>query len=203
MIAKTPKVVLNSKGETLAFLAANDERFPDKYAVKSVWLCAELNRFEADGYVYNSAAQERIMRENNLAVEMAERRQPGLAIRTEGGLLGSLIYNAQNYRREMKLEAGGWIRASQETLAPFAGGKCAAVANGEIGGEIVANVKMIGDRLRLCPLRSRSKAYVEHLDWWVKPVQGEKPADERAADIVTKNPRMLADALVNTAALNS
>jgi len=33
--------------------------------------------------------------------------------------------------------------------------------------------------------------------------QGEKPADERAADIVTKNPRMLADALVNTAALNS
>ena len=170
MREKTPVVTLPDKASLLQFLAEHDELFPDIYAVECVWLCDELDRFEKDGYVYNREAQDRICRENGISEEMAKRRKPGQRIRTDGGLLGSLIYNAQAYRRVRKLKNEGWQRATQELLAPFIGGECLALANGELGGEIVAKVKQLGEKIRLCPERSRTKAYADYLDWWIKPI---------------------------------
>lgn len=170
MRTRTPKIILNTREETLAFIAEHDEHF-DWYSnpVKSLWLCSELNRFEADGYVYNRPAFERIIRENGLTLEQAEKRVAGTRTRTEGGLLGALVYLAQGYRREMQLEQDGWVRATQDALAAL-GKRCRAINNGSLGGELVVAIKRIGDRLRLCPLRSRTKAYVEYEDWWVKPL---------------------------------
>lgn len=167
MKSKPPEIILTTREDTLAFLASHDERFRT-YAVKSLWLCDELNRFEAEGYVYNREVQDRIARENGIS-NRGERRVNGTFIRTEGGLLGLLIYCAQGYRREMKLERDGWIRATQDTLATV-GKKCRAINNGSLGGELVAAVKLLGNRWRLCPLRSRTKAYAEYEDWWVKPL---------------------------------
>jgi hypothetical protein len=164
------KIVLATRQETLDWLAQHDETFNcHESPVKSLWLCEELNRFAADGYVYNREAQERIQHENGLTEAQGQRRNMAKKTRTEGGLLGMLIYYAQGYREEMNLEKGGWIRATQEALSAFIGKKCAAINNGGLGGEIVAKVKQVGERIRLCPLRSRNKAYAEYEDWWIKP----------------------------------
>ena len=169
MRAKQPTVILTTKEETLAWLAAHDEAYPDKYQVKSLWLFAELNRFEADGYVYNREAQERICRENGLEFEASCRRRAGLTTRTEGGLLSALVYNAQAYRREMNLEQAGWKRFA-EIGAQFIGKKVAAICNGSLGGELVVKVVDFAGVPRLAPLRSRKKAYAIYEDWWIKPV---------------------------------
>lgn len=170
MKTKEAKIILTTKQETLDFLAAHDEYFDSfNNPVKSLWLCAELNRFEADsGYVYNQPAGERIMRENGLTKEQGERRNPNRPHKVSEGLLGTLIYLAQGYRREMKLEQDGWIRANQETLSVYVDKKCRAFCNGSLTPEIIAKVKKMGDRLRLCPPRTRTKAYAEYGDWWIK-----------------------------------
>lgn len=172
MKMKTPEIVLTTREETLAFLASHDEMFNGyDHPVKPLWLCEELNRFEADGYVYNAEAQHRICAENGLDFEESKRRNEAETIKTEGGLLGYLIYQAQGYRREMNLEKAGWTPATQEALKPFAGKKVAAINNGGLSGELVAMVKFAGERFRLCPLRSRTKAYSEWENWWIKPVE--------------------------------
>ncbi len=173
MIPKTPEIILNTKEETLAWLASHDETFNCfDHPVKSLWLCAEMNRFEAEtGFVYNRSAQNRIAEENGMTPKESERRIEGhYGQRTEGGLLGYLVYLAQGYRREMSLEQGGWIRASQDTLAPHVGKIIPALNNGSLSGEIRAKVKLANERFRLCPLKSRNKAYAEYEDWWIKPV---------------------------------
>ena len=167
----TPKIIITTKEETLAWLAANDETFNmHKNPVKSLWLCHELNRFGADGFVYNRQAQDRICAENGLTKEQAERRSPQKVAKTEGGLLGTLVYYAQRYREEMKLDAGGWVRATQSSLLPFANKTCAAINNGSLTGEIIAKVKAVNGRLRLAPPRSRNRYYAEYEDWWIKPL---------------------------------
>lgn len=170
MKPRPPEITLNTKDETLAWLAAHDETF-DGYShpVKSLWLCDELNRFEADGYVYNRPAQERIAKENNLPDNGERRATPKPRTQTEGGLLGYLIYMAQGYRAEMNLERDGWIPATQDNLAPFEDKKIQAHNNGSLTGNIEVKVKRFGERLRLCPPRTRTKAYSESQDWWIKP----------------------------------
>lgn len=171
MRTKTPAITLTTREETLAWLAANDESFNMHASpVKSVWLCEELNRFERDGYVYNREAFERIIRENGLDLESAERRVEQRSIRVESGLLGTLIYYAQSYRREMKLVSDGWQRATQELLTPLEDKQCHALANGDLSGPQVVKVKRFKDVLRLCPPRSRTKWYADYLDWWIKPL---------------------------------
>ncbi len=165
------KIILQTKEETLAWLAAHDEAFQDKYHVVSVWLCHELNRFEAEGYVYNSQAVARICRENGLTKEQGERRCiPEMSIRTEDGLLGALVYNAQQERRKMALRDSGFVPASQEVLAPLNGRKVPMISNGSLTGEVMASVKVLQGRYRLAPLRSRVRYYAEHQDLWIKPL---------------------------------
>lgn len=176
MTTQPPKIILKDKAETLAWLAAHDESFSDKFAVRSDWLCDELDRFALEGFVYNSAAQKRIMEENGIddsgAIRLAGDGKP----RSEGGLLGVLIYNAQGYRAVRALESAGWIRwgtAPASLLSSLAGKTVNAIANGELGGEIKAVVKTLGERLRLCPPRTRTKAYADYLDWWIKPIDSQ------------------------------
>ena len=172
MKERPEQIILTTREETLDWIAAHDETF-DCYStpVKSIWLCDELDRFEKDGYVYNRQAQERICAENNIAFEFSKRRVEGKHTRTEGGLLGSLIYDAQKYRRVRQLLKAGWTRANQDSLSAFVGKKIRALANGELSGEIVANVKRFNEKIVLCPLRSRNKAYADYLDWWIQPLQ--------------------------------
>lgn len=174
MLPPKPEIVLTTKAETLAWLTTHDETFNwCSHPVKSLWLCDELNRFEADScFVYNRPAQDRIARENGMTPEESERRVKGHRNQTEGGLLGALVYLAQGYRAEMKLERDGWVRATQVNLAAFEGETIPAHNNGSLSGDIEAKVRRVGERYRLCPPRSRNKAYAEYEDWWIKPPGG-------------------------------
>jgi hypothetical protein len=187
MRTKPPTVTLQTKAETLAFLAEHDETYFElDGCVKSQWLCDQLDRFEQEGFVYNRQAQERIARENGMSYEDTARRNPAKTMKTEGGLLGYLIYLAQGYRKEDRLAREGWVRASQMTLAPFSGRKCAALNNGALSGQIIAQVKTFDGRLRLCPVNTRTKAYAEYEDWWIKPAETLPPPETKTRKQQTK-----------------
>lgn len=172
MIEKPASILLHTKEQTLSWLAENDETFRDKYSVVSDWLCDELDRFEATGYVYNREAQERICAENGLTFEGSCRRADGQTTRTEGGLLGSLIYNAQAHRRVRKLRREGWRRWSEtaaEEVVSIIGKTVLIFGNGELSGVKQAKVKRFGEKILLAPPRTRTKAFSSLVDWWIKP----------------------------------
>ena len=91
-----PLLILDKQG-TLDLIAL--KQWPvDKWRIKSTWICDTLNEYEKDGYVYNAIALRRIEKENNLP-----------AHDENGSILSILIYNAQQYRREDKYKADGFV----------------------------------------------------------------------------------------------
>ncbi|MFA6240408.1 MAG: hypothetical protein WC655_05745 [Candidatus Hydrogenedentales bacterium] len=153
------KTLLKTKAETLAWVASHDESTPGKYDVVSDWIADELDRFEADsGFVYNRPAAERLVSENGL--------DPSKTV-----LLGSLVYNAQDYRSRRRLVRDGWLEVTgHDVLAPFVTQTVRVLSFGGMMGAVEGKVRRLGGVLRLCPPRSRNRYLTG--DLWILPKGG-------------------------------
>ena len=118
------------KAATLALIAggewpAGSDNHMNKWQIKSMWLCDELNAQEKNGYVYNAEAQRKIEAQEGIG-----------PFNENGSILSILIYNAQSYRRSDKLIAQGYAPLSVKLIeeAIRAKQKIEVVGENIIGG---------------------------------------------------------------------
>jgi len=135
----------------------------DKWALRSDWLAEVIISYQQTGkYAYNADIE-------HIAAE-----QFGDLTTEEQKRLGTLVYNAQKYAREIVLTRNGFVRATQEVLAPFEGKHVIAVQNGSLSGERMHYVKRdAGGRLVMMLPRSRSRCLAAYADNWVKGFKKE------------------------------
>lgn len=89
--------------------------------------------------------------------------------------LGTLVYFAQKYASEIMLARAGFVRATQEALAPFEGKYVVATQNGSLSGERTCKVKRDGTgTLVLMLLGARTRCLAAHADNWIKGLSGPR-----------------------------
>ena len=146
-----PKIILKDVDELRAFLAQFPTNHPDEYSVKSIALCALIEQmFSENGerFEYNSVILKRAMQDFGLP--------PSPPNGTEGGMLGSLVYNAQRYVTHDWLIANDYLRFTQE-LVNQAGdsGKKIKFHSGT-----VASVRRINETWYAMPKGSRKRTFI-------------------------------------------
>jgi hypothetical protein len=163
----TPSATLHTREETLAWLTDTGwmrQPHPFQYNVKSDWLCAELNRFESDGYVYNAAALRRIEKENGLP-----------ASPENGSPLSVLIYNAQGFREVDKLRAAGFEQLTAELIERADASKqlLEVVSIGSLSGAVICRPHIDANGKPFAMIKGkRSRGYY--------------PSPERGAHLISK-----------------
>jgi hypothetical protein len=149
---KAPVLVLD-KDATLAFIHENSGDFyqhPDRFAIRSNYLCDFLDELGESGFVYNLQAQRAFEKAHDIP-EMAE----------SGSVLSLLIYNAQGYRRGDAKVAAGWHPGNGDLLeeAHRTGSKIEVCGENALGfpAQEAFNVREIDGKLYA--MRPRKRKY--------------------------------------------
>ena len=122
-----------TKDETLATVHAGLPQGLARYQVRARWLADLIAKIRASGqFPYNSI------------VEKAAAGELGELTPTERHDLGTLVYNAQDYAREISATATGFVRATQDLLATLEGKQIDAIQLGSLAGEYRVTVKRDG-----------------------------------------------------------
>lgn len=101
---------LETKDDAKAFVLAGKlpEKALDAYGINAVWVCERMNEYEKDGFVYNEDAVKKL--EVELGVPNVIDEETGR------GLLGLLVYNAQEFRVPMKMKVLGYTPLTNELI---------------------------------------------------------------------------------------
>ena len=156
-----PKIILKDLAELRAFLAQFPTNPPDKYSVKSLDICALIEQIfseKGERFEYNSVILKRAMQDFGLP--------PSPPNGTEGGILGSLVYNAQNYVAHDWLVANGYSQFTQE-LVNQAGESGKKI---KFSGGTVADVRRIDETWYAMPKGSRKRTFIPDMTCGAKIV---------------------------------
>lgn len=158
---------LETKEETLTFILAG--KLPDslvKYAINSVWICERMNEYEKDGFVYNADAVKKL--EVELGITDVK------DVETGQGVLGVLVYNAQDYRVPMKMKVLGYTPLTNELiLEALNTKKKIEILHDSIFGEskmVCRPVRTAEGGVAVLKPRSNTRGYVANPDLYGKIV---------------------------------